>query len=194
MLVNQVYGLNVGVKAGTSGLCLSSNVGQVTDVYRGTDTRKVYCIQDLHCDEGVQTNIYKILEELKKEHGKRLKFVGLEGTPRGEINTSLLKNIPDKEVKNKVIEYLYSEGYLSGAELYDVKNNDIKVIGTEDYVLYKRNFLDFYETLKYRGKIEDIIGIIEERIGRVGRYVYSEELKGFLAGVERFSRGRAKPG
>src|SRR5574344_1923658 len=85
---------------------ISSEHGKVIDRFEGRSKEKIILIQDLHCDEEVQKNISKILEEIKKEYGKNFKEIGIEGTPVSEIKTDKIKEIKDKKIRTGIINGL----------------------------------------------------------------------------------------
>jgi nucleoside-diphosphate-sugar epimerase/bisphosphoglycerate-independent phosphoglycerate mutase (AlkP superfamily)/uncharacterized protein with ATP-grasp and redox domains len=137
---------------------ISPGFGRITG-QKLFDTRQIVInIQDLHCHPGVQHNIANILAELDKKYG--LKNVYVEGG-YGDVDTSRLCDIEDKELKKDVIEGLIEQGKLTGGEYYSVTSNRPKVLkGLEDEALHKGNIIRLGKILDrkaaYEQKLKDL--------------------------------------
>ncbi|MFC1546117.1 ankyrin repeat domain-containing protein [bacterium] len=147
--------------------------GKVTDTFKGRKDSLVYLIQDAHCNKYVQNNIYSIIKKLKKEHTHKLTFLGVEGTS-GRIDTKILSSLPDKEVKNYLINMLMDKRYLTGAEKYKALfPKDVNLFGIEDKDIYMKNYKFLYESLMYRDKIKHIINQSIDEIKKIRRIFYN---------------------
>ena len=52
---------------------LPKHLGRIVQEYKGADNRFVYIIEDVHCDESVQENIFGILKYLKNKHKNKFR-------------------------------------------------------------------------------------------------------------------------
>ncbi len=174
-----------------SEIVLPGNVGKILEEYRGTQDGEVILIKDLHCDAATQKNIAKIITETQKNYKNKLKVIGLEGSYDGEINTKILENIKNKKAKQFLIDDLTEKGYLSGGELFKIENqNNIKLLGLEEKNTYLENFERLYTSLKLKADVSEKITYFENKIARLKKYVFSEELKAFEVEETKFSRAK----
>ncbi|MFC1546490.1 hypothetical protein ACFL4O_02095 [bacterium] len=156
---------------------LSKHIGYIVDTFQGSGSspQKLFIIEDLHCNKEAQNNITRILEFINKKHGN-IDIIGLEGASK-EISLNILQKIKKKETKTKVINELLGKGYLTGAQVYALKNKGIKLYGVEDETLYRKNFNKLYEGIGYRQEINDIIARLEKDI-EFAKHVLSENNAG----------------
>lgn len=113
-------------------------------------------IQDLHCNPEVQKNIFNIVRLIDTLHGVNKIYV--EGAPVGNVDTSLLGSIPDKELKNKTIDILLNKGLLTGAEYYALKSNKEKLYGLEAWSVYSNNLERYRKLSADAGLRKDVCG------------------------------------
>jgi len=94
----------------------------------------VVCVQDLHCNYEVQTNIARLIDRLAGQYG--LKLVAVEGADQ-PLDVSLLADFPREKPKRMAADYLLREGKITGAELYAATGEHaIALEGIEDTALY----------------------------------------------------------
>src|SRR3989339_1039381 len=126
----------------------------------GSNPPLVINIQDIHCHPEVQRNISKLLAALDNKYG--LDKVYVEGG-YGNISTSWLCNINDKELRQKITENLIEQGKLTGSEYYSITSGRPDLLkGLEDESLHRRNIVRL-------GKILDRKEYFESRIKELER-------------------------
>ncbi|MDR0676815.1 MAG: hypothetical protein LBF97_07250, partial [Elusimicrobiota bacterium] len=187
-LQNYVYAFPAN--ATDLGLMIPIKYGKAIEKFEAGSDEKYYIIQDLHCQPTIQKNIYNIIKELKKTYKDELKKIYLEGSYEGKIETKILDKISDKDIKEKFVEYLFSKGYISGAELYGIKHiNSIELEGIEDKKLYENNFEVFYKALSSKDELGWIFKDISKGLNIAKEHLYNERMKKFEIEVERYNRG-----
>ncbi|MFH1715551.1 MAG: ankyrin repeat domain-containing protein [Elusimicrobiota bacterium] len=171
-------------------LILPEQYGKITERYTGKSAQRIICVQDLHCHPEVQRNINEIINSVKEQFGDNFQILGLEGTP-GNVDTSLLGNIPDQEIKKKVLDYFIDKGDISGPEIYTILHpNTMQLIGIEDAELYFHNFALLSKSLSYRKLIDNVINNIRFELNRIKVYLYPDDLKAFDLRKTIYSEGR----
>jgi hypothetical protein len=70
-------------------------------------------IQDAHCNVEAQTNISEMLDYMIKTY--HLDFVAVEGY-EGYYDTSKVHALPDKKLKNEILDYFFNRGRVTGVE------------------------------------------------------------------------------
>ena len=103
---------------------ISYNLGKITSAINCNSDTVVVNIQDFHCNPSVQKNISDIISFFTEKYN--IKSVYVEGG-YGNINTKWLSNIKDEEIKNKIINILFENGSLTGAEYFSVTNPSAKI-------------------------------------------------------------------
>ncbi|MCB4792719.1 MAG: 6-phosphofructokinase, partial [Elusimicrobia bacterium] len=129
--------------------------GRVTDSKFFDSKQIIVNIQDLHCHSEVQRNISKILSALDTKYG--LENVYVEGG-YGDINTSWICNVKDKDLKKEIIEKLVNQGRLTGSEYYSVLSDRPNLLkGIEDEAVHKSNIIRLGKILNKKAYYEDKI-------------------------------------
>ncbi|MCP4482245.1 MAG: hypothetical protein GY817_05615, partial [bacterium] len=170
---------------------LPSSVGKVVDSFQGQDKGKVVLIQDIHCNPQVQKNIYQILAKLKARYGHDFKTVGLEGTPLVTIDTSILSDLPQSNIKESIVEHLVKQGKVTGAEWYQIMNpNTVILKGIEDNDLYVKNFTSLYNSLWYRYELNDVFEEVSRGYDSATKYFYTEDAKKLSKQISIYEEGR----
>ncbi len=147
-------------------------------------------IQDLHCHAEVQRNIAKILSLLDEKY--KLRNVYLEGAS-GQVNTSWLTAIKDKNLREKVLNSLIEHGTLTGTELYSVSTNKPELIlGIENQQMYQSNFKRLYTLLDEQKDITDILTDLEFYINRFKDDYYNDNQKKLERFAAKYKAGDMK--
>ncbi|MFC1485010.1 hypothetical protein ACFL5N_00980 [bacterium] len=168
---------------------LAPSIGKITETYKGEGENKIFLIQDVHCNAGVQENISKIIDSIQKEYGKDFKVVGVEGTPTQKIDTSALSIIPDKDIRENIVRYFVDRGYITGAEWYAIMNpNKVELRGLEDDELYIQNFTSLYNSLWYRYDIGDMFAQVQKGYDRGKGYLYTQEMKALESKIKEYDQ------
>ncbi|MFC1546572.1 hypothetical protein ACFL4O_02515, partial [bacterium] len=127
---------------------LPSHTGKIIDTYKGDSAKPhLSIIYDVHCNYSVQSSIKNLIGFLKNNYNKKLEVIQIEGSA-GFINTGILKNIPNNQVKECLTNTLMMNGYISGAEAYDIFNpRKIKIYGVEDSKVHSINIMQLKKGL-----------------------------------------------
>ncbi|MFC1566995.1 hypothetical protein ACFL4A_04045, partial [bacterium] len=163
-------------------LFLEPGYGKITQTFSGNSSAKeVIVIQDIHCEPSVQKNTAKIIESLKNTYKSKLKVIGVEGTPAGEIDTSIISSIRNTKARNQFVEHFTQKGYFSGPEIYSLLNTDkdVRLYGVENFDLYLKNFKAFEKAVPYKAKLHRIIKCMENDIYVQKRKNYTQEIRQF---------------
>jgi phosphoglucomutase len=161
--------------------------GRITDAKCYDSKKVVIHIQDLHCHPEVQRNIAKIISLLDEKYG--LPKVYLEGAI-GNVDTSWLTSIQDRDLKSEIIESLISQGRLTGAEYYSVKSDRPNFIsGIENESIYKQNLVRLDKILSEKDKIDGVFETMSNDLGRVRDSYYSSKHKKFEKLVNGYKSG-----
>ena len=115
---------------------LFSAYGQVTYNSYKKNTPLVVVINDLHNNNDAQSNIEQIISFFK--NNSNIDKIILEGAPNKKINTSLFSTIDEKSLP-VVVDNMLSQGNISGAEAYIIKNKVSNSYGLENWNLYIEN-------------------------------------------------------
>ncbi|MCL2485592.1 MAG: AarF/UbiB family protein [Endomicrobia bacterium] len=124
----------------------------------------VFLIQDLHCHKETQIKIANFIESSANKYGIRSVFV--EGASlEASLTGSLLENIEDASLKQKLIESMLNSGKLTGAEYYKLtKNGTVALIGIEDEIAYNQNLARLEVLQKSKNNIDNIIKTMDARL------------------------------
>ncbi len=153
--IGNSYPYATGLPVDISGLNIPSKYGIVVEkkIFPNSDSIVVY-IEDAHGNYTVQKNIGAILDILNKKYGVKNIFV--EGS-EGEIDVSLYKAYPLKDVKRKVMDKVLREGKVSGAEAYAIiSDDDIRLTGVENNKLYIKQVKTYGEIAGLKGRAEEL--------------------------------------
>ena len=100
-------------------------------------------IQDNHSSLSTQYSIVNVLKELLKEYD--LNIIAIEGGS-GFADTSVLRSLPEADVRESTAAYLMREGKISAGEFFSATaEDDVAVYGVEDSDLYAENLKCFRE-------------------------------------------------
>ncbi|MCL2334660.1 MAG: hypothetical protein FWC57_01195, partial [Endomicrobia bacterium] len=167
---------------------LPYSYGKITSAnFAGSDT-VVVNIQDLHSHPEVQKNISKIIDTFDKKYG--VKQVYLEGA-YGDVDTSWLSSISDKDVKEKIMGALIDSGRLTGAEYYSATSGRTNVIkGLEDKKEYLENLQRFGKILEDQDQITPILDSMSEDINRLKGIYYNRHQRKIEELSKDYSAGK----
>jgi hypothetical protein len=144
--------------------------------YNGSNTQTIYLIPTLHCDSDTAFNISKIIQQIKIQKKDKLKLIGLEGSS-SKIDTSILRCIPNKKVKNKIIDYYLTHGGLTGAELYDINNpNKLEIYGIENEKQYMKNFALLNKMIIFKNAFEKELVKINKVFSRGEQFLLQDQI------------------
>lgn len=156
---------------------LSDSSGKVTDCQIFTKSKyTVINIQDLHCNTEVQKNIAKIIENLNKKFD--IANVYVEGG-YGDIDTSWLCNIKDKNSQRLIINNLIEKGLLTGSEYYSaVADKPDLLKGLDDERIHKENIIRLGKILGSKDLLQAQIKSLNDDIDIMeSKYLNSDNKK-----------------
>ncbi len=161
--------------------------GRVTDAGFFGSQAVVVAIQDLHCHPEVQRNIGKMLSLLDEKYD--LSRVYIEGSA-GQVDTSWLSSIKDKQVRQELVESLLKEGKLTGSEYYSVtaKRPDI-ILGLENEKLYNDNVARLNTLLKKQNEIAALLGDLRGEIQPLKNAYYNQSQRKLEESINRYKKG-----
>ena len=167
---------------------LPASVGKVIERFDVSSGEKVFLIEDLHCHPVAEKNIENILSWIKANYGKEFNFIGLEGTRKEEIKFDRFRGLK-KEVLDEIGEGLTKLGYVTGADLYAMKN-DIKVYGIEENELYLNSLRKLYMSIIYRDRLEILHENLEGAYSRNQKYFQNEKVLEIIKKKEENIKGK----
>jgi hypothetical protein len=180
----QAYDTDPGTAAAPE---ITPDLGKVISSSRGTLGATLYLIQDLHCNVEVQTNIRRILGQLKKKNPD-LKLLAVEGAT-GIIPTRSLASLPNTPAKRAVAAYFMREGKLSGADVLAICDQpQVELFGAENRVLYAQSLalIQEFVTESNRGLLFELM----DRIKFMQARQYGAQLLAFEKRREAMLAGR----
>ena len=149
------------------------NFAKITSAnFYGSDTT-IINIQDLHNNKEVQDNIYNLLETLNKKY-KSLE-VYMEGAGKSVDFNKLSSAISSKNL-SALMDSLYDNDKLSGAEYFGYKNNKI-LKPTEDKKIYEQNIQNYSFLIKNKQNIDNLLVQKYNNIKTLNKYLDKEQIK-----------------
>lgn len=158
-------------------LFLPLSLGTIVSQYHGTSDQKVILIQDIHCNPETQRNIAGIIGAIQNTYRNQCTLIGMEGTRNGVIDTSILRAIPDRIMREHIAQNFIEQGKINGAELYAMgaKNSVMTLCGLEDDVLYQRNAKNLCDSLASHSTIRRLVSTTQEEITELKKFLYSQD-------------------
>ena len=131
-----------------------SNFAKITSANfcENSDTT-IINIQDLHNNKEVQDNIYKLLDSLNKKYGNLEVYI--EGADDVIDYGKLSEEMNEKEM-SALMNSLYDDDKLSGAEFFGYKNNKI-LNPTEQKNIYAQNIQNYSFLIKNKQQIKQYL-------------------------------------
>ncbi len=134
--------------------------GKVTSANFFNSDTVVINIQDLHNHKEVQENTYKLLNYISNKY--KDVDVYIEGANRNVNMPEFYKNI-DKNSADTVMNALYGQNIISGAEYFGYSNNRI-LKPLEDDTVYAASIKNFAFLIENQQKIKDLLEVKEKNI------------------------------
>lgn len=139
-------------------------------------------VQDLHLNAQTQKTITLLTDEIIAKTGRVRIYA--EGMMEGKADVSVLACIPDERNKEKSINYLYGEGFLSAAEYMALKG--YAVYGIEDRKLYTDTLSVLEEIIKSGGgEFKLKISALAQNLGLVKKRYLSKSALKFTSELEK---------
>jgi radical SAM superfamily enzyme YgiQ (UPF0313 family) len=147
-------------------------------ISKGRNGETIINIQDCHASLSSQYSIVNVLEELFTEYD--LDVVAVEGGS-GYVDTSILKSLPDRDLRKKTADMLMKKSYISAGEFFAMTNeNDIALYGVEDQGLYRENVDVFRSIYSKRGDCVRAINSLLQAMAGKEAAVYDNDLRRFI--------------
>ena len=152
------------------------NVGHVTESLYNGQGKVLVTIQDLHSHKQTQENINSILKILDKKYG--IKNIWLEGAS-GQLDTSWITNIKDKDLREKTVNTLLNKGRLTGGELFSIQSGRTDILkGLENREVYLKNFERLNEIYNNKKEIQQYLPQIRAILNaRIEKYFSAQNKK-----------------
>ena len=151
-----------------------SNFAKITSANfcENSDTT-IINIQDLHNNKEVQDNICKLLEKLNAQCENL--DVYIEGASLPVDYNKLSASISDEEL-SVLMNALYANDKLSGAEFFGYKNNKI-LKPTEQKKIYDENIQNYSFLIKNKDRISDLLNNKYTEIKKLDDYLTKDQRK-----------------
>lgn len=158
---------------------------------RPSEERFVLHIQDLHDSYGVQKRIASLIQILVKEHGFHLV---LEEGNAGEVPVSDVFWTGNGKLRFALAESFLKEGKITGAEFARAAGPEGFVLrGAETRSLYRRHLRVKNEILSDQRDAANRLAVIENKLRRQGRLIFTPSLLRYLRASENFWKGKGAP-
>ncbi len=165
-------------------IAVAIDSGTIKSRYMGESGKIIVHIQDAHCNYEAQSNINKILDQLKRECG--LNFISVEGA-EGKVDTAWFKAFPDEEIRREVANYFMKKGEITGAEFFSITTDyNGEIYGAETREYYIKNLKAFTEVYPHKETIEKYLVDTSLIANRLKSIVYTPELKELDAKINAF--------
>ncbi|HPN72907.1 MAG TPA: hypothetical protein PKZ41_02815, partial [Candidatus Omnitrophota bacterium] len=158
-----------------NGIQIPYDLAETQDASASGGEETIIHIQDSHASLSAQYSIASLLDSLVSSYD--LGIIALEGG-EGEIDTSLLKTFPDKEVREGTAGYLMKEGLMSAGEFFSVTRDgaEVKLYGVEDFELYEKNLESFRKVAEKRAEYISGIDALLAQIAAIDEKMCSKDL------------------
>jgi len=179
-----------------SKILIPNSYGKVTSISDMQSDTVIINIQDLHSHGDTQRNISKIIEVLDNSYN--LNGVYVEGGV-GNIDVSWIKQIENKELRDKLINNFVDEGDLTAGEYYYmIQDKEVALKGIENVSLHRDNIVRLANIESKKEQYEKIAKEINRNI-RVLNKIYTnhrnirfnktldEYLKGKISDVKLYA-------
>ncbi|KJJ85248.1 Glycine rich [Candidatus Omnitrophus magneticus] len=160
-------------------LSLPYNIAQKSGAFTAAgDDNLIIHLQDAHASLSGQYSLAQALDNLVTNYN--LNLIAIEGAS-GYIDTSILKTIPNKDVRKETADYLMREGKMGGAEFFSITSGkeNVALYGIENEKLYWQNVTEFCAVDKEREKLVTITNGFITQLKTLEEKIYSPELKTF---------------
>lgn len=166
---------------------IKQEYGKITSVRDLSSDVTVVNIQDLHCHFQTQKNISELIKEISSANS--LKSVFIEGG-YGNIDISWINQIKDAGFKNKVIDKLMQDGYLTGAEYYAIKNKEYNLLkGIDKKEIHLENLSRLAKIMDKEQTYDNIIAETGKEISILNNYYTNEQNKRFSRILSKYKNG-----
>ncbi|MGE4385491.1 MAG: hypothetical protein AB7E39_06475 [Endomicrobiaceae bacterium] len=162
--------------------------GRITSVKDLSSDTTVINIQDLHCHFQTQKNISELIKEIADNYP--LKSVLIEGG-YGNIDISWINRIKNADFKNKVVEKLMQDGYLTGAEYYAIQNKKYNILkGIDQKEIHLKNLSRLAKIMEEEKIYDNILSKINKEIEILNNYYTNGQNKRFSRILSKYKSGK----
>ncbi|MDR1195084.1 MAG: M48 family metalloprotease, partial [Endomicrobium sp.] len=171
-----------------SKILIPHSYGKITSISDMQSDTVVINIQDLHSHGDTQRNIAKIIEVI--DNGYNLSGVYVEGGI-GNIDVSWIKQIENKELRNKLINNLVDEGDLTAGEYYYMtQDKEGALKGIEDANLHRDNIVRLANIESKKEQYEKIAKEISQNIEILNKIYTNHRNVRFNKTLDEYSEGK----
>ncbi|MBF0217203.1 MAG: hypothetical protein HQL30_09460 [Candidatus Omnitrophica bacterium] len=140
----------------------------------GKSDQVVINIQDAHSSLAAQYSIAGLLDSLVTNYD--LSLIAIEGST-GHIDTSILKTIPDEEIRKDTAAFFMAEGKISAGTFFQATSDkDIALYGIENDDLYKKNVESFKALAEARAVQSANLQALLEQLSAIEEKCLSSDL------------------
>ena len=166
------------------------NLGKITNINDSSSDITVINIQDLHCHKQTQLNISRIIKEINNKFP--LESIYVEGG-YGDIDTGWLDQINDDDFKDKIMEELLEEGYLSAAEYFAVKNGRHNLLkGLDSPDLHNENLKRLSTVIQNQSKYKESLSEIKKELKILNSQYVNGRNKRFTKHIDSYLNGETE--
>ncbi len=183
----------VAMPVSANNINIPLNAGIVSENYVANDEKSplIINVQDAHLNAEAQNNISKLFKSLHKQYGINTVFI--EGTG-GKLNTTLLRGIPFRDIKKKIVNEYVSKGKLSGAEKYAITADaPVKLIGVDNVDVYLENVKAYLAASKVYDRLKGKLDAIESKLRNEAYSSFSKDLSIFVENKDSFMKQELNP-
>ena len=153
---------------------LPAHLAQTESTHMNGGKDVIINIQDCHSSLSAQYSIVEVLNSLLGDYD--LDLIAVEGGS-GYIDTSLLRSLPNEDLRKKTADYLMKEGKMSAGEFFAATTEgEVALYGVEENDLYQRNLELFRDIYKKGAQAAAILSKMLEELKSHETEVYSDEL------------------
>ncbi|MCL1901607.1 MAG: hypothetical protein FWG51_04345, partial [Firmicutes bacterium] len=193
LLILITFILNIAAQSSYSSIAVSLpaeynlNKSFASNLYGSGNGNIVFLVQDLHCHYGTQNEIALFLKNISENENFNKIYV--EGLSK-DINGNFIKNLPE-DIKNPLIENLFKEGRISGAEYFFLNSTkDMPLYALEDEKLYSDNGQRLEYILNTQKEAGKIISAMEKEIKSLRREKLTNANKKIFSALLKYENGK----
>lgn len=167
---------------------IKPDLGKVTNISDLSSDITVINIQDLHCHKQTQLNISKIIKEINTKFA--LKAIYVEGG-YGNIDVSWINQIKNAGFKNKIVEKLLEDGYLSASEYFAIKNNKYNLLkGLEQQDIHTENLKRLSTVIENQPRYKETLLNIKKELKILNAQYVNSRNERFTKYIDSYFNGK----
>ncbi len=172
---------------------ISSNIGEVKEVYKGDSPYFILHIQNAHANETAQRNVEAILKQVYQKDFYPL--IQLEGSD-AQLDPEVFHFFPNSELNIRVADEAVRRGLLTGAELFaltlnekgysNLKSPTPLIQGVEEIKAYTQSLKRIQSGLKQKNQFEASLNRVQTQMNKEQSLGWNKELFEFSRKTQNF--------